>query len=326
MKRKILILIAALLTMVFFIAGCNLVEKQEKIGKIIDGREVIATVNGTHVLKSDYDSQVKATEKAIKSYYGEEALDTDAGKATFENVKKQILEQMINDELIKQNAKALKVNIEQTEVTDQMTELINQFGGEENLEKLLEQQGTTKDDLKKSIEMEILRYKLMDEVGKDIQVSDDEIKTYYETNKNDFKEQPDQVKARHILVDTEKEALNLKKQIEEGADFAELAKKHSKDTASAENGGDLGHFMRGQMVPEFENAAFSLNAGEVSEPVKTQFGYHIIKVEEKNIYPVFDLSEVKDSIREMLLHDKKTQTFNAELEAWGKKADIKQYL
>jgi peptidyl-prolyl cis-trans isomerase C len=107
--------------------------------------------------------------------------------------------------------------------------------------------------------------------------------------------QEQEVRARHILVETEDEAKAVQSQIKSGADFAELAKQKSKDPGASE-GGDLGYFGKEQMVPEFANAAFKLENGQVSEPVKSQFGWHIIKVEDKRQKQVPEFDKVKDQI------------------------------
>jgi peptidyl-prolyl cis-trans isomerase C len=105
-----------------------------------------------------------------------------------------------------------------------------------------------------------------------------------------------EVRARHILVPTEGEAKAVLAEIKKGTDFAELAKQKSKDPGAAAEGGDLGYFGKSQMVPEFAEAAFKMNKGEVSDPVKTQFGWHIIKVEDKRTKPVPAFENVKDQI------------------------------
>ena len=124
---------------------------------------------------------------------------------------------------------------------------------------------------------------------------------------------PRQVSASHILVKTEQEAEALKARIAAGEDFGELAKKHS-DCPSGRNCGDLGWFRKGQMVPEFETAAFAMKAGEATaEPVKTQFGLHLIKVTEKKEASVRPLAELKDEIREGLLNEKKAKLYQDQL-------------
>ncbi len=114
----------------------------------------------------------------------------------------------------------------------------------------------------------------------------------------------EEVQARHILVETEDLARELKKKIEDGADFATLAKEHSKDPGTKEDGGMLGYFSQGQMVPQFEQAAFAVEKGKISEPVKSQFGWHIIKVEDRRQKPPPSFDEVKDRIIASMVHQK----------------------
>lgn len=130
----------------------------------------------------------------------------------------------------------------------------------------------------------------------------------------------EEVSARHILVDTEAEAKALKEKIDKGADFAQLAKENSKDPGSKDDGGNLGYFGHGQMVPQFEEVVFKLKKGEVSDPVKTQFGWHLVKLEDRRVKqpPAFDI--VKDRIIQSLLLRKAQQT--AVLLRSGAKVDV----
>lgn len=135
-------------------------------------------------------------------------------------------------------------------------------------------------------------------------VSDEEIKARYEKDVAGYVA-PEEVHARHILVKTEDEANAILKQLAKGGDFQAIAKEKSEDPGSKANGGDLGFFAKGQMVPEFEAEAFSLKPGETStKPVKTQFGYHIIKVEEKRAQPVPTLDQVREQVVQMVQRDK----------------------
>ena len=148
-----------------------------------------------------------------------------------------------------------------------------------------------------------------------IDISENDIKSYYEANKDSEFKEKEQVKARHILIKvpsgaSEEEKKKLKEKAEKilkeaksGADFAELAKKHSEDEGTKDKGGDLGYFGRGRMVPEFEKAAFSLKPGEISDIVETQYGFHIIKVEDKKPERIKSLDEVKDQIERKLKKD-----------------------
>ena len=126
-----------------------------------------------------------------------------------------------------------------------------------------------------------------------------ELKKYYDEQIGQIKPS-EEVRARHILVEGEEDAKKIAARVKGGEDFAKIAKEVSKDTGSGAEGGDLGFFAREQMVPEFANAAFGMKAGEISNPVKSQFGFHIIKVEERRLKPVPTFEQVKDRIAQAL--------------------------
>lgn len=132
-------------------------------------------------------------------------------------------------------------------------------------------------------------------------VSEAAAKTFYKDRVKGMKPQ-EEVKARHILVPSEEVARDLAEQIARGGDFAELAKQHSADPGTKGHGGMLGYFARGQMVPAFEQAAFELKPGEVSEPVQSKFGWHLIKVEDRRQKPIPTFEEVREQILNSLIH------------------------
>lgn len=158
-----------------------------------------------------------------------------------------------------------------------------------------------------NVEKEILTQYTINKVLSEIQVSDEEIKEYYENNENMFVGQ-ETVRAKHILVETIDKASQIVDEIREGLSFEEAASKYSSCPSKAQ-GGDLGQFTRGSMVPEFEEVAFKLNIGEVSEPVKTQFGYHLIKVEEKGEQTSKKFDEVEVEIRNNILQEKQNKKY-----------------
>lgn len=136
----------------------------------------------------------------------------------------------------------------------------------------------------------------------------------------------DEVQARHILVEKEDQAKEIKGKIDGGEDFAELAKKNSKDPGSAQNGGMLGYFSKGQMVPVFEQTAFALKKGEISQPIKSRFGWHIIKVEDRRNKPKPKFEDVKDRILNMLVYQRQqvlTEKLRKESKVEYLDADIK---
>jgi peptidyl-prolyl cis-trans isomerase C len=178
-------------------------------------------------------------------------------------------------------------------------ELIHSYAIDNEIEKdqtyLLRLEGAKK---------EILTQTAINHILEDVKVTDDEVKDYYEANKNYFMNQ-EVVSARHILVDSLELANEIKSKIDNGLNFEMAAMQYS-SCPSKEKGGNLGQFTRGRMVPEFENAAFELAVGQISEPVKTQFGYHIIKVEEKTEETAKPLEEVFDIIKREILSERES--------------------
>ena len=163
-----------------------------------------------------------------------------------------------------------------------------------------------------AVKDELLTKYAINKAVENVKVTDDELKAYYEENRENLR-QGETVRASHILVDTEEKALAIKAEIDAGAvSFADAAKQNS-TCPSKENGGDLGAFGHGQMVPEFDQAAFALAVGVVSDPVKTQFGYHLILVTEKNEDTEYPFDDIKEQLKEQLLSEKQQKAFNSKI-------------
>ena len=172
---------------------------------------------------------------------------------------------------------------------------------------------TDVNDLIEVARKKILIAKLVEmEVDEKIQLDDQDVSKYYEFHKEQFMT-PLLLRASHILVKTQEEADSLKSQIEAGGDFEDLARQHSIDS-TAPRGGDLGFFQKGQFVPEFEEAVFALKKGEVSPLVKTTFGYHIIRLNDRAEPRLRDLKSVKSMVEERLMNEKRSSTFKALIE------------
>ncbi len=159
---------------------------------------------------------------------------------------------------------------------------------------------------------ELLTKFQINKILKDVKVTEEEVKKYFEENQEQFN-RGETVNASHILVDSEEKANQIKDEIENGSiTFEEAAKKYS-SCPSGESGGNLGEFSKGRMVKEFEDAAFSLETGVVSVPVKTQFGFHLIKVLAKSESSMLGFDEVKDQIKEQLLADKQEKAYASKI-------------
>lgn len=181
-------------------------------------------------------------------------------------------------------------------------ELLHKFAIDEHLEET-EDFKSQLELLKKDLLIQAAVKKVLDVVT----ISDEEVKKYFEDNKEMFKGEAS-VRAKHILIDNEDKAKEIKEKINNGLSFEDAAREFSTCPSSSQ-GGDLGTFTRGKMVPEFENAAFELEIGQISEPVKTQFGYHLIKVDEKLPEVMKSFDEVKDSLKLNLLGQKQNMEY-----------------
>jgi len=159
-----------------------------------------------------------------------------------------------------------------------------------------------------------------DEAKKSAPVSEDDVKLYYEQNKEKYMV-PEMIRASHILTSTEEEAKAAKGELNSGADFAKVAKEYSKDLTK-DRGGDLGYFSKGQMIPEFEKPAFSLQPGQVSDIIKTRFGYHIIELTDRKPAAYQDFDEVKDTVRTTIVRDRQRESFDQFTEQLKEKAKI----
>ncbi len=322
MKNTVKTLVVLFMCAAFFIAGCQNVEKVEKQGKVIDGKEVIAKVNDEYILKSDYDYQVAQVKSALEA--NGQDFSKDEGKKILEEIKKQVLDAMINDKIALQQAEKEGVSLSDEEFRDAMNSLEEYHGGKDALDKYISQQGLDRDSFEKSVKEQLIINKFKDKITADVKVTDEEIKKFYEENKTMFELPAPEIRASHILVDTQEEAEKILAQIKAGADFAELAKKYSKDPATKDIGGDLGYFSKGKMDAEFEKAAFALKTGQVSDVVKTSFGYHIIKVTgERNS---LSFEDAKSYIKSHLEDSKREEEFNKHIEEWKKQAKIEKYL
>jgi peptidyl-prolyl cis-trans isomerase C len=197
---------------------------------------------------------------------------------TSEEGRKQLLEQIISFELVYNYALENSMDKENeyiAQVENAKKEILTQFG--------------------------------INKILSEVSVTDQEIKEYYEENMSMYIQQ-ESVRAKHILVNTLEEAKEIKEKIDNGLTFEEAAKQFS-TCPSNQQGGDLGTFTRGKMVPEFENASFEMAVGEISEPVQTQFGYHLIKVEEKTEASIMPLSVVAATVKNNLIQEKQNKRY-----------------
>jgi len=213
----------------------------------------------------------------------------------------QILQEMINDKLIAQEAKKAGIEVTDARIDEEMAKVKDNLG--DQYDYVLSMYGMTEDSLRVSLKQNLLAYEIS---TKDVVVTDNQIEKEYKENP-DYYKQPAQVKASHILVRTKEEAQavldELKKITDPGAlglKFSELAMAKSIDTGTAEKGGDLGYFGAGQMAEAFEKAAFALSVGKLSPIVETEYGFHVILCTDKKPENMPTLAEARDKVIEKI--------------------------
>ncbi|MDI3538277.1 MAG: hypothetical protein PWP12_629 [Bacillota bacterium] len=296
LKKRVFL--AALATVLILVSGCG-------------GDRVVGTVGGKELRETDVDRRV-----AIGSLLMPELDVSQVPRAG-------VVDQLLEEEMLLTEAENQGITIEPEKVKAAWEELyaglMAQYGDAEKLEAALKKAGITESDLKKVLADNLKLAELYQKVTADVKVSADEAEQYYRENLAEF-EVPEQVKASHILVAEEKLAEEIRSRLLKGEDFAELAREYSIDPGSKETGGELGYFSRGQMVPEFDQAAFDTPVGELSPVVKSSFGFHIIKVEDKKPARTLSFAEVEEVLTKHLEDQRKADKFAAFM------ADLKEKL
>ena len=285
-----------------------------------DLNETVADVNGTKITLGQYEFMLKMNKASVESTIGgaEGWNQKDQSGQTYKDkYKTLVLDQMINTELLAQNAEKEGIKVTDKDIQASYNDLKTYVNSDKEIKGAAEELGITDDFLKEQAKLSLLIQKSQEKFYSEEKVSDAEMKKYYDEHIDEYKK--DEVEASHILIKTtddankplpeaeqkkaKEKAEKVLKEVKAGGDFAELAKKYSQDPGSAANGGALGAFGKGMMVQEFEDAAFGMEPGEVSDLVKTDFGYHIIKVTDR-IKETTSFEEAKEGIKEEILKNK----------------------
>ena len=286
--------------------------------------DVLARVNGEEVTKVDFDRLITNMEASARQPVPAERRDEILRKA---------LDDLVTYKLLSQETRARKIAVTDEEVESTIKQMRSQLPNEQEFKKALTARGVTLEKLKSDTRLDIGINKMMEaEAATQPAPGDVQVREFYDKNPDKFK-QDEACRASHILfkVDESADATTKKKakdqaetvlkQARAGADFAELARKYSAD-GSAQQGGDLNFFTKGQMVPAFDQAAFALKPGQISDIVTTQFGYHIIKVTERRPPSTVPFEQVSERIKEYLTEQQKQQKVEAFIESLKQKAKI----
>ncbi|MDO5755784.1 MAG: peptidylprolyl isomerase [Tissierellia bacterium] len=295
----------------------------------------VAKVNEEYITEDDVNEVLDQ----YRMIYGEDAFDesTENGKNALVQIRPEIIEMLVRDRMMKELEKSFNIEVTDEEINDQVEMFKGQIG-EENYEKMLEEQGTSEEEFVESLKDNLQKEKLSEALREKNEPSEEEIMDYITKNSKEYVEYD----ADHILISTvdpetqeeydeetkkEKElkAQEIYERLEKGEDFEKIAKEESEDPGSAEEGGKLGAFLGQVMVPEFTEALSKMKEGEISKPVKSDFGYHIIrlnkKVEDFNEFSEENQDQAKGQVEQMLTQENIEKYFKEQ----EKDMDIERY-
>jgi parvulin-like peptidyl-prolyl isomerase len=291
--------IPVLLAAALLVAGCGGGGSSESVPN-----NAVAVVGGDTVTKTQFNDLLAG---AKRTYAARKTAFPKVGTTQYKSLQDQALQYLVQQSELEQRAKDLSVAVTDKDVDARLKQIKTQYfaGSEKRYQAQLKQQGLTEAQIRQDLHAQILSEKLYNKVTADVKVGDPDVKKYYDAHKSSY-EQKASRDVRHILVNTKKQADDLEQQLKGGGNFAALAKKFSKDPGSAANGGKL-TVSKGQTVPPFDKAAFALKTNEISDPVHTTYGWHIIQaLSAVKAAKTTPLKDVQDQIRSQLLQTKKT--------------------
>jgi peptidyl-prolyl cis-trans isomerase C len=271
----------------------------------------VAVVNGSVITQEDFDREIDGILRQLANM--RKPFDDSQLLA----IRKEVLEGLINTELLYQETQRRGITVEEAAIDEELKTLKGGFANEDEFSTALSKANLSEALIRSQIKRrQAIEHFIAQQFAETVTVSDKEAKDFYESHPDSFK-QPEQVRASHILIKIDPQAdesqraqarqqiEHIQRKLQEGEDFATLAKTFSQDPSGA-RGGDLGYFRRGEMVKPFEEAAFALKPGEVSDPVESTFGYHLITVIDKKPETTIAYEDIKDRI-EHYLKDKNVQ-------------------
>jgi peptidyl-prolyl cis-trans isomerase C len=320
-KKPVLYLGAIL----FFMLSVGTAFSQEKEPMV----EKLAVVNGTVITKVEFERKLNQVRQHMLNQ-GQQIPDDRLAQ-----VKTDIVENMIDEELLFQESRKKGIMVEAVTITAELKRIKQKFANDADFKTAIGKSGFTESQLQANIERGYVINKLIEtQIMAPIVIPEQEIRTFYDTHPTSFKK-AEQVRASHILIKVDSQAepsvkdekkaklQKVQKRLKGGEDFAVLAKEIS-ECPSNVKGGDLGYFEPGSMVKPFEEVAFKLKTGEVSDIVETRFGYHLIKVMDKKPESVMGYEDVKDNVGQYLKREKTGEELKGYIEELRKKAVIEK--
>ena len=302
MKRLTIIILLAAAFGLLGLAGCGSDKKAVP-------SNAVAVVGDQAISKSEFDQLINQAEGTYKQ---QKRAFPKPGSQEYQALRGQAMQFLVQRAQFEQKAGDFDIKVEDKDVEARLKQLKTQYfqGSEKKYAEQLKQQGLDEEQVKDDIRAQLIQEKIYAEVTKGVEVSDKEIDATYKKNKSQYVQPATRV-VRHILVKKKALADSLYSQLQGGANFAALAKKYSQDPSSKGQGGKL-TISRGQTVPPFDKAAFSMVTRAISKPIKTQYGFHIIQplgsVKKQKTTP---LKDVKEAIRQQLVQEKKQKKMTA---------------
>jgi peptidyl-prolyl cis-trans isomerase C len=292
---------------------------------------VVAIVNGVQIPESELIRLMSLVQMQL-ARQGQRMPQGEISK-----LRDRVLDRLIGDELLYQETIKEKVSVDKLAIKDHLLQIKNQYPSAVEFERAIAAQGFTETELLKEMERATaIRLLLEEKFEPQAQITDEQVKKHYDDHRSDF-EEPSQIKARHILISAENpgdaaskekaraRAQEILNRIKAGDSFEEMAKTHS-SCPSAAQGGDLGYFPQGRMVKEFEDVAMALEPGQMSDLVETQFGYHIIRVDDKKAGKPIAYEQIQEQLKQHLFGEKMEALAKAYVDGLKDKAKIEVYI
>ena len=290
-----------------------------------------AEINGVIITKKQFEKELNIHLERV-ARQGRQLPDSQLA-----SLKKDILDGLIERELLYQESQKAGIKVKQAAIDEQLADIKKRFPSDDQFKSALAQMNLTEVEVRTQIERGLAIRELIDQkITRKITITDAQTKAYYDGNPQMFN-QPEQVKASHILIKVEPGAAETQKtearkkietvqqKVKNGDDFAQLAKDYS-EGPSKTRGGDLGYFRRGQMVKPFEDAAFAMQKNEVSDIVETRFGYHLIKVYDKKPAKILAYADVKDKLTERVKQEEVEKQATQYISQLKKEAKIVKFI
>lgn len=337
-KVKTYISIALIGAMALSFTGCNMIKRTAaSIGKT-----VLAEVGDKKITRADVDAELKSTLSQYKEQYGDDFEENSDLKDTLKSTRENVVDSLIEKEVLLKMAEKLDLVPDEKEINEYAEKQVQTYRDQvassstatetstatldDEFNKFLDTYGYTVETFTQYWKDNYVINKVIDDMVKDAKVSDDEIKSYYDENTDNYKREAG-ADAYNILVDSEEKAKEIKSQIKSLDDFKKFADENNTDSTKGK-GGYLGYvtYENSGMVEEFTNAFKELKNDEVSEPVKSSYGWHLIMVENAHSEAyTATLEEAKSEIESTLLNDKKQQAYNDKLDQYKEEVGVKEH-